>query len=95
MANIDAAGFFGTYHVSLGQPESICDSFENFLSRILSEERRRRYDSSVSKLFADDTMRTKTCICRELMEHYNSDDQGGLLLYNDQKAAHENEREFR
>lgn len=82
MANIDAAGFFGTYHVSLGQPESICDSFENFISRILNEKQRRRYDSSISKLFADDTMRTKTCICRELMEHFNTDDQGDQLLYN-------------
>ena len=48
--------------------------FENFITRILNEKQRRRYDSSVSKLFADDTMRTKTCICRELMEHYHSDD---------------------
>lgn len=39
-------------------------------------------------------MRTKTCICRELMEHYNSDDQG-QFLYNDQKGARENEKEFR
>lgn len=96
IANIDSAGFFGTYHVSMGQPETITEAFENFIQRILSEKQRRRYESSVSKIFADDTLRTRTCICRDLMEHYNSDDQGqGGFLYNDTKGARENEKEFR
>ena len=95
IANIDQAGFFGTYHVSMGQPDTICEAFENFIARILTEKQRRRYDSSVSKIFADDTLRTRTCICRDLMERYNSDDQGNGFLYNDQKGARDNEREFR
>jgi hypothetical protein len=37
MAQTDKHGFFGVYHVSLGQPESITDAFENFLLRIIEE----------------------------------------------------------
>jgi hypothetical protein len=37
LAQTDKHGFFGVYHVSLGQPESISEAFENFLQRIIEE----------------------------------------------------------
>ena len=34
-AQTDMAGYFGVYHVSIGQVDSIVESFENFINRII------------------------------------------------------------
>ena len=83
IAQTDSKGFFGVYHVSLGQPESIYDAFENFLTRIHNEQFKfHRTSTEGSKLFHDDTIRTKKCICKTLYDGIDSQDDDSILCQN-------------
>lgn len=37
LAQKEKNGFFGVYLISIGEPDSIYDSFENFVTRLLEE----------------------------------------------------------
>jgi hypothetical protein len=64
----------------LGQPETIVEAFENFLSRIHDEQFKfRRSSTEGSKLFNDDTLRTKKCICKTLMDGFDSQEDDSFF----------------
>ena len=64
LAQVDSKAFFGVYHVSLGQPETVYQAFKNFLSRVIEEQKNTfRTETNDSKLF-EDTMRSFTLICK-------------------------------
>ena len=74
IANTDQKGFFGVYHVSMGQPESVCDAFENFIQRIIQEESiHSRKSSNDSRFYADETLKSRMCICRDLIDNFEED----------------------
>lgn len=75
LAGVDRHAFYGVYHVSLGQVDTVAEAFEGFLSRILDdEELNSRALSNDSRLFEDTMISRKMCICRELYENFGSMD---------------------
>lgn len=72
------------YHVCLNQPDTVYDSFESFLIKILqAEEDMSRVLSNDSKLFEDTMLTRNHCICKELRENFSSEqkqeDHFGLI----------------
>ena len=56
------------------------EAFENFLSRIHDEQYKfRRTSTGASMLFRDDTMRTKKCICKTLIDGFDSEEDNSFL----------------
>lgn len=37
LAQKEKNGYFGIYHISVGQPDAIYESFESFLTRLIEE----------------------------------------------------------
>lgn len=71
---MDRHGFYGVYHMSLGQTDLIAEAFEQFLCRIIEDEEiNSRALSNDSKLFEDTLISRKCCICRELYDNFGTD----------------------
>ena len=71
LAGINSHGFFGVYHVSIGQPDNIAEAFESFIMRIIEEEEQTSgYRDNDSKIFEDTLITRKCCICRELYDNF-------------------------
>ena len=83
LADTQFRGFKNVYHVCLNQADTVYDSFESFLIKIMTaEEDMSRVLSNDSKLFEDTLMTKNCCICRELRENFTSDqrqDEFGLI----------------
>ena len=54
LANKEANGYFGIYHVSLGQPDTVFESFENFVTRMMDENNLAKRTFTVGSTFFDD-----------------------------------------
>ena len=52
-AKMEKHGFFGVYHVSTTQSDTVFDSFENFLQRMIEDEEYARRTFSVASDFFD------------------------------------------
>jgi hypothetical protein len=64
----------------MGEPESITDAFESFLQRILEEESNvRRTSTSDSKFYHDETIKTKKCLCKSLIDGFESQEDDSFL----------------
>lgn len=54
LAKLEQNGYFGIYHISMGQPESIKLSFENFIWRVVDEQLFTQRTYSVSSKFFEE-----------------------------------------
>ena len=54
MANKEKNGYFGIYHISIAQPETIYESFENFITRMIEEQEYANRTFTIGSAFFDD-----------------------------------------
>ena len=54
LAEKEKNGYFGVYHVTIGQPETIYESFENFTSRMIDEQEYAQRTFTIGSTFFDD-----------------------------------------
>ena len=67
LADTKKRGIVNVYHVCLNQADTVFDSFESFLIKIIqADEDISRVLSNDSKLFEDTMLTRNNCICREL-----------------------------
>lgn len=96
LALTDKKSYFGVYHVSLGEPESIIEAFESFLRRMVDEEDHlRRSSTTDSKFYHDDTIKSKKCICKTLIDGFESQEDDSFLQTGNQYGASANKKKER
>jgi hypothetical protein len=89
LAQTESSEFFGVYHVTLGQPDTIINAFEGFIERLIEESNNfHRRNTDDSKLLEDDSMRSKAhCLCEQICEQMGDQDdsffaQPGNIMIN-------------
>ena len=54
LANVEQNGYFGVYHVSICQPDTVISSFENFVQRMVDEQEFTKRTRTVDSHFFDE-----------------------------------------
>jgi hypothetical protein len=54
LAQTEKNGYFGIYHISISQPETIYESFENFVSRMMEDQEFAQRTFTVGSTFFDE-----------------------------------------
>ena len=54
LAKKEINGYFGIYHISIGQPDTVYESFESFITRMVEENELAQRTFTVGSTFFDD-----------------------------------------